>query len=134
MPVLFLLIKIFIAVMHYYTDVLKKYAVFSGRATRSEYWMFTLWNAAIYLVLFLFVSAFHNIVTLVIYYCYALALIVPSLAVLARRLHDTDRSGWWILLMLIPVLGPIVIIVFAAIDSKPGDNIYGPNPKGVSLG
>lgn len=63
---------------------------------------------------------------------YSLALLVPSLSVGARRLHDTGRSGWWQLLMLIPLIGAIILIVFLVLDSTPGDNKYGPNPKGVN--
>ena len=60
---------------------------------------------------------------------YAIAMIVPSFAVLARRLHDTDRSGWWILIGLIPIIGTIVLFVFAVLDSEEGENRFGPNPK-----
>ena len=124
--------------MHYYTDVLKKYAVFTGRASRKEYWMFTLWNVAIYIVLlFLFEIGRGGITPMIIaaiYLLYGLGILLPSLGVLVRRLHDTDRSGWWVLIGLVPFLGSLVILIFTVIDSKPGDNIYGPNPKGVSLG
>ena len=60
---------------------------------------------------------------------YYLAVLIPSLAVGVRRLHDTDRSGWWLLLSLIPVIGWIVLIIFFVLDSTPGENQYGPNPK-----
>ena len=62
---------------------------------------------------------------------YSLAVLIPGLAVSARRLHDTDRSGWWILINLIPVIGWIIYLVFLCSDSKPGENRFGPNPKGV---
>ena len=62
---------------------------------------------------------------------YSLAVLIPSLAVSARRLHDTDRSGWWMLINLIPLIGFIVYLVFVCGDSKPGANRFGPNPKGV---
>ena len=62
---------------------------------------------------------------------YALVLLLPSLAVGARRLHDTGRSGWWLLIGLVPLIGSIVLIIFFVLDSQPGDNPYGPNPKGM---
>jgi uncharacterized membrane protein YhaH (DUF805 family) len=106
---------------HWYLDVLKKYAAFEGRARREEFWMYTLVNFLIILVLN-FVSGFLGMI-------YSFATLLPSLAVGARRLHDTGRSGWWQLLALIPVLGIIVLIFFWVQDSHPGDNEYGSNPK-----
>ena len=60
-----------------------------------------------------------------------LAIVIPSIAVTFRRLHDTDRSAWWILIGLIPFLGALVLLVFTLLDGTPGDNRYGPDPKGV---
>ena len=124
--------------IHYYTDVLKKYVVFTGRASRKEYWMFALWNTAIYIVLFFLLEIGRNTamvaIVAVIYLLYCLGVFLPSLAVLVRRLHDTNRSGWWILISIVPFIGGLVLLIFSVIDSQPGDNIYGPNPKGVSLG
>jgi uncharacterized membrane protein YhaH (DUF805 family) len=122
--------------MNYYFDVLKKYAVFGGRATRKEYWMFVLWNVIVSIVLSIIVgmigSATNNPgFASIVMGLYALALILPSLAVAARRLHDTGRSGWWLLIGLIPIIGAIILLVFMVMDSKP-DNKYGPNPKGMS--
>ncbi|MFB7776644.1 DUF805 domain-containing protein [Streptomyces bauhiniae] len=112
--------------MHWYVDVLKKYAVFSGRARRQEYWMFTLFSLIISIVLTILDNALDiNFLAGI----YALAVLVPSLAVGVRRLHDTSRSGWWLLLVLIPFIGAIVLIVFFAIEGKPEANEYGPNPK-----
>ena len=113
--------------MNWYLEVLKKYAVFTGRARRQEFWMFTLVNIIIYLVLG-FVEGLvgsPGIIGLI----YNLAILVPSLAVSVRRLHDTDRSGWWMLIGLIPLVGAIVLIVFMVMDSNPGDNQHGANPK-----
>ena len=115
--------------MNYYVDVLKNYAVFSGRARRKEYWMFVLFNAIVSLVLILLGSLLHFTFLETIY---SLAVLIPSLAVAFRRLHDTGRSGWWILICLIPLAGIIIFIVFMALDSQPGDNQYGQNPKGMS--
>ncbi len=108
-------------------EVVKKYAVFDGRARRQEYWMFFLVNIIISIVLNLIGRAIG--LDSVLSGIYSLALLVPSLAVAVRRLHDTDRSGWWLLIGLIPLVGFIVLIVFLAQDTKPGDNQYGSNPK-----
>jgi uncharacterized membrane protein YhaH (DUF805 family) len=127
--------------MNYYTDVLKKYAVFSGRARRKEYWLFALWNFIIVLVfdalMFVFGMMGNSGTILtqlvsVVGCLYVLAIILPSLGVFVRRLHDTGRTGWWILIGLIPVIGGIVLLIFSVMDSQPGDNKYGPNPKGVT--
>ncbi len=103
-----------------------KYAVFSGRARRSEYWWFYL-----LLVLIGFVSNLFgdSAVALIVVSVAQLALLVPYLAAGARRLHDTGRSGWWQLLWLIPIVGWIILIVWFATDGKPGENKYGPSPK-----
>jgi len=114
--------------MNYYTDVLKKYAVFEGRARRKEYWMFVLCNALVSIVLSLIL---HVLDIPSLFFLYALAVLIPSIAVGVRRLHDTDRTGWWYLIGLIPLVGAIILIVFFATDSQPGSNQYGPNPKGV---
>ncbi len=124
--------------MQEYMDVLRKYADFSGRASRKEYWMFQLINTIIFAVvgilMALLTSALHSIgfVFLGILGVYCLAIIIPSLAVSFRRLHDTGRSAWWLLIGLVPYIGSLVIIVFTVLDSQPGDNAYGPNPKGVA--
>ncbi|MBT5891933.1 MAG: DUF805 domain-containing protein [Chromatiales bacterium] len=121
--------------MNWYIDVLKKYAVFSGRARRKEYWMFILISTIITLVLSVIeVAASLNDPATgpgLISGLYSLAVFIPSIAVLVRRLHDTDRTGWLLLLLLVPLIGAIVLIVFLATDSSAGDNQYGPNPKGA---
>jgi uncharacterized membrane protein YhaH (DUF805 family) len=113
--------------MEWYLAALKKYADFSGRARRREYWMFVLVNFVISCVLagLGYVSSAFNVLS----YVYTLAVLIPSFAVGARRLHDTGRSGWWLLIGLIPLVGVIILIVFFCQDSDPGDNEYGPNPK-----
>jgi uncharacterized membrane protein YhaH (DUF805 family) len=119
--------------MHYYTDAFKKYAEFSGRATRTQYWMFVLWNLVVSIVIGILAPLiFSENIANIIGYLYLLAVIIPSLAILARRLHDIDRSGWWILIGFVPLIGAIVLIIFAVLDSTPGTNSYGPNPKGVT--
>jgi uncharacterized membrane protein YhaH (DUF805 family) len=129
--------------MNWYIKVLKNYAVFSGRARRKEYWWFFLLNFIFILVLdgigiFIIAPHINSLVLPIIYrlttiasltIIYELAVIVPSIAVGVRRLHDTNRSGWWYFLGLIPIVGGIILIVFYAMDSEPGENRYGPNPK-----
>ncbi|MFF9395756.1 DUF805 domain-containing protein [Streptomyces griseoluteus] len=112
--------------MHWYVDVLKKYAVFSGRARRQEYWMFFLFNLIITIVLAIVDAALD---TQVLQIVYGLAVLIPGLAVAVRRLHDTGRSGWWVLISLIPLVGFIILLVFLASEGKPEANEYGPNPK-----
>jgi uncharacterized membrane protein YhaH (DUF805 family) len=107
--------------------VLEKYADFSGRARRSEYWWFTLANVIVALVLALLIAVAD--IFWVLYVLYGLALIVPSIAVTIRRLHDTDKSGWWILIGLVPFVGGIILLVFMCIDSTRGPNQFGPSEK-----
>ena len=106
--------------MNWYLEVLKKYAVFDGRARRTEFWLFVLFNGIIG-----FILSFVSILEIL----YMLAVFIPSLAVGARRLHDTGRSGWWMLISFVPLIGAIVLLVFFVQDSQECDNQYGPNPK-----
>ena len=116
--------------MEWYIGVIKKYAVFSGRARRKEFWMFFLFNFIISAVLgALSKISGVGIVIQILSAVYSLALLVPGIAVCVRRLHDTNRSGLLVLLGLIPLVGAIILIVFAAQEGTPGDNQYGPNPK-----
>ena len=115
--------------MSWYLSVLQKYTVFSGRARRQEYWMFTLFSVIISFVLSIIDQQVLKSSPGILSSLYSLAVLSPSLAVSARRLHDTGRSGWWILISLVPVIGWIVIIYFLVQDSEAGDNKYGPNPK-----
>lgn len=121
--------------MSWYFAVLKKYAVFSGRARRKEYWMFGLFNVIIVMVLAL-IEGIAGIIAGIapgdaslLVGIYALAVLIPSLAVANRRLHDTNRTGWWMFIPLVPVIGSIVIFVFLVKDSQLDENQYGPNPK-----
>jgi len=105
---------------------LSKYATFSGRARRSEFWWFTLFLVVLYIVAAIIDAAIGiRIIELLL----ILATILPSLAVTARRLHDTGRTGWWILIGIIPIIGDLVLLVFECMDSQPGANQYGPSPK-----
>jgi len=116
--------------MNWYLEVLKKYAVFDGRARRKEYWYFVLFNTIINIVL----SGIDSVTTGIglLAGLYTLAVLIPSIAVSIRRLHDTDRSGWWILIALIPIIGWIVLLIFMVQDGKPGENQYGLNPKAAT--
>ncbi|MGM0834836.1 MAG: DUF805 domain-containing protein [Bacillota bacterium] len=113
--------------MQWYVKVLKNYVTFSGRARRKEYWMFALISALISLALTIVesVSDLSQILTGI----YSLFIFLPSLAVSIRRLHDTGKSGWWFLIVLIPIVGAIILLVFMCLDSEEGMNKYGPNPK-----
>ncbi|WP_133407643.1 DUF805 domain-containing protein [Parashewanella tropica] len=111
--------------MEHFIGCLKKYADFTGRARRQEFWMFVL----VYVILSIVVSVVDMLLgTWVLGTIFSLALLIPSLAVTARRLHDTGRTGWWQLLMFIPLIGWIILIIFEVQDSH-DDNQYGPNPK-----
>jgi uncharacterized membrane protein YhaH (DUF805 family) len=115
--------------MPWYLHVLRNYANFNGRARRSEYWYFVLVNIAFVLALNLLDMLVRaTLGTGPFVMLYGLAMLVPGIAVSIRRLHDTDRSGWWLLLALVPVVG-LVLIWFMTIDSDSGTNRYGRNPK-----
>lgn len=110
--------------MEYFKDALSKYAEFSGRATRKQYWMYVLFYMIFYIVL----SIIDGILgTVFLSAIYSLALFIPCLSIAARRLHDTGRTGWWQLIGLIPLLGLIVLIIFLVQESQ-GDNEYGAKP------
>lgn len=106
-------------------SVFQQYAGFTGRARRSEYWYFVLFTVLVYVAASV-VDAVLGIPVLTL--LAVLALLVPTLAVTVRRLHDTGRSGWWMLLSLVP-FGGIVLLVFDCLDSEPGPNRFGPSPK-----
>ncbi|WP_367321530.1 DUF805 domain-containing protein [Streptomyces sp. HUAS ZL42] len=112
--------------MSWFIEVLKKYAVFSGRARRKEYWMYTLFVVIIYIALAIVGAALKAVWIPLIFWA---AILLPSLGVSIRRLHDTGRSGWAILFGLIPLVGGIILLVFMASEGEAGPNKYGPNPK-----
>jgi uncharacterized membrane protein YhaH (DUF805 family) len=119
--------------MNWYLEVLKKYAVFGGRARRKEYWYFVLFNIIIIIVLTfidVMTGTYNQQANIgLLSGIYILVVLIPGIGVAVRRLHDTDRSGWWLLIGLIPLIGGIVLLVFMLQDSKPGANQYGSNPK-----
>lgn len=117
--------------MNYYSICLSKFADFSGRARRREYWTFVLVNCLIAMLLLILGLAFgedspaSNIMVTIFY----LIMLVPSLSVSVRRLHDIGKSGWYMFLSLIPLIGGLILLVWSLMDSEPGDNQYGKNPK-----
>ncbi len=121
--------------MNWYLTVLKKYTVFSGRARRKEFWMFTLFNMIIAFILGALDGALGFAVSPanigILGGIYSLAVLIPSIAVMTRRLHDINKSGWWQLIIFVPFIGVIVLIVFACLEGHPGENRFGANPKGM---
>ena len=120
--------------MNWYLEVLNKYAVFEGRARRKEYWSFVLFNVLISIALGVIDRLTGNVNLEtglgLLSGIYGLGVMIPGMAVSVRRLHDTDRSGWWLLITFVPVLGAIVFFYFMVIDGNPERNDYGPSPKG----
>ena len=120
--------------MEWATLPLKRYAEFTGRSRRKEYWMFLLLSIGIYIIASILdgiaglngmiAGRYGPITTLV-----ALGLLVPTLAVSVRRLHDSDRSGWWLLLGLVPLVGEIIVLVFMVLEGTRGANRFGADPK-----
>ena len=122
--------------MDYFIECMtSKYLCFTGRARRKEYWMFVLFNfIAAFVVGFVggLLAELTNIAAFAFLgVLYNFAAILPGLAVCSRRLHDIGKSGWWWLIVLVPFVGAIVLLVFMFLDSQPGANEYGPNPKGM---
>jgi uncharacterized membrane protein YhaH (DUF805 family) len=123
--------------LDYWKNVItKNYANFNGRARRSEYWYYTLMNVIILigLQILIAVCAFNQLgaasmILGIVYLLYALGTLVPSLAVGVRRLHDVGKSGWYLLVSLIPIVGSIWLLVLLCTDSEAGENGWGPNPK-----
>ncbi len=116
-------------------NVFQNYANFSGRARRSEYWYFTLFTCLVTAVLSGLNAAFFGAdaqmsIFTAIQAIFSLGTLIPSLAVTVRRLHDIGKSGWFYFLILIPVVGAILLLAWECTDSEPGENAYGPNPKG----
>ena len=115
--------------MHWYTDVLSKYAVFDGRAGRQEFWMFVLFSVIVSII----VTIIGNVIHLpFLGGLYGLAVLLPSLGVEIRRLHDIDKSGWWVLIGLVPLIGGIWLLVLLCLAGKPGPNRFGSNPSVVA--
>ena len=109
--------------------VLTNYANFSGRARRSEYWLFYLFNCVVATALSVLTAVTEVGFFSVISTLFSLAMFIPGLAVTWRRLHDIGKSGGWYFIALVPLVGAILLLVWLATDSQSGENAYGPNPK-----
>ncbi len=126
--------------MEYMLMPLKRYADFSGRSRRKEYWMFSLFLILVSIVLFGILFAVGGLdaggsglvgsTFLVVFGLFFLAVLIPSIAVQVRRFHDQDKSGWFVLLGLIPYVGGFIVFVFMCLDGTHGPNRFGPDPKG----
>jgi len=119
--------------MNWWLTAMKKYVDFNGRARRTEYWMFQLFNIIFMIVAIILDSmigsANEDSGYQLFYLLFNLAIILPSWAILVRRLHDIGKSGWWVFIALIPLLGGVWLFFMTVTDSQPGDNEYGANPK-----
>ena len=127
--------------MKWFWVCFKKYATFAGRARRMEYWMFMLVCALVVMAAFVLISLVGFFIhdsratgyaAMAVYFLlvvFSLVVILPTLAVSVRRLHDTGRCGWWWFINFVPIAGPLVFLVFMLLDSEAGENPYGRNPK-----
>lgn len=119
--------------MNWYVKCLKQYADFSGRARRKEYWMFVLFNVLIMIVLMVIDAALGlsagDSALGVLSGIYSLAVLIPSIAVCVRRLHDVGKSGWYYLLGFIPIVGPIILLVWYCTEGERFTNAWGEDPK-----
>lgn len=115
--------------LYWYIDMWKNATNFDGRSRRKAYWMVVLVNFVISFILAtlsVFFWIFDVITTI-----YCIALILPGISLGIRRLHDIGKSGWWLLIGFVPIIGAVVLLIFYCMDSVPGENEYGPNPKEV---
>lgn len=122
-----------IMLMESFLKVVKKFSVFTGRSGRREFWMFMLCNLIIGVVLGIlssipFLGGIFKLVTGL----FSLAVLIPAIAVSIRRLHDTNRSGYFVLLGLVPFIGAVVLLALCAMEGTPDENKYGPNPKEIT--
>ena len=121
--------------MNWYLKCWKQYADFSGRARRKEYWIFSLINYIIifflYILQIVMIESTLWLIFPIIFFLYAVAVFLPGLAVNIRRLHDIGKSGWWYLIYHIPIIGAIWLTVLMCLDSEPGENQWGENPKEI---
>lgn len=118
----------------YWLDGWKNYVNFNGRTRRMAFWSFVLGNLIIAIILGIILGALFSAGSLIasgISGLWSLAQILPGISIGMRRFHDLGKSGWWLLLALIPIIGWIALLYFYVQDSQPGSNAYGPNPKGM---
>jgi uncharacterized membrane protein YhaH (DUF805 family) len=120
-------------VIQWYTEVLKKYVVFTGRAGRPEFWWFALMNFIVGLVLAIIGTFLGRSLGSILIVLYELFVLLPSLGVGVRRLHDSGKSGWWLLVGLVPGIGGLILLILFVLDSDAGDNKYGPHPSATVL-
>ncbi|GBU25285.1 hypothetical protein R83H12_01928 [Fibrobacteria bacterium R8-3-H12] len=118
----------------YYIKCFKNYANFEGRARRSEYWGFCLFNGIFLFCLLKFGNINELGAAFILTLLYVLIAFLPCLAVSARRLHDIGKSGWWWLIIFIPIIGSIILFVWTVMDSEHAENIYGKNPVNPKIG
>ena len=121
--------------MKWFIKCIQHYADFSGRARRKEYWMFYLFYAIFYLCASIIDMILDSDIggIGIVSWIFMLATFVPFLAVCVRRLHDIGKSGWWMLINLVPLIGGIWFFILTLLDSEPGDNQWGSNPKGEMM-
>jgi uncharacterized membrane protein YhaH (DUF805 family) len=113
-----------------YLAVIRKYTIFTGRASRKEFWLFALTNFAIGIIFSIFTKIpVLGILVWIASFLFGLAILIPGIMVGIRRLHDTSRTGWFLLLCLIPVVGWIAVLVLCALEGTPGENQYGSVPE-----
>jgi len=110
-------------------SVFSKYVIADGRACRSEFWFFVLFNLLVQIIIIITVKVTHYDVVLLLIPIHILITILPGISVMIRRMHDVGRTGWLYLLQLVPIIGTAVILIWLCSASQPGSNKYGPNPK-----
>jgi uncharacterized membrane protein YhaH (DUF805 family) len=117
--------------MKWYFKVIYHYFDFSGRSRRKEFWIFTLFNAILTLLLSLLDTVFETYIFTTIFFMYYLVMFIPSLSLLLRRVHDSGKSGWFIFVVLIPIIGWIWLLFLLCSEGEHQSNLWGENPKGV---
>ena len=115
----------------YFIKVLKEnFANFSGRARREEYWYYSLAVFVVSTILSILSKAGTvGVIFSIVSFLFSLCILIPGIAVSVRRLHDTGRSGWWLLLCFIPLIGAIILLVFMVTEGQKGENKWGDDPK-----
>lgn len=117
--------------MSWYLQAIKNYCNFSGRARRQEYWMFVLFNTVFTLVL----SVIDSLIGVkILSSIYSLFILLPDLSIQFRRLHDVDKSAWWLFIAFVPIVGAIILFVFSVKPGTIGTNRYGEDPKATNVG
>lgn len=112
--------------MNEYIKAFKNYAVFTGRSTRADFWIFTFFNTLIWITLLFLPSTYEPIVEIGtwVFMLYCIVIIIPTISICVRRLHDIGKSGWWYWVSIIPYIGGVILLVFMLIKSDVGLNKY----------